>query len=523
MLGRALPAPPEVKVAESRSAVAMPADAERGRAPLLFTLGIAALPVTYVLTVYLDQGVWINASLRAVVVTAILAVAIIAVSAFVVRDLRRGALIGACIFAMITIWQPALALLFFLLAAAIFADGLLAKRTGRRRPRDVEFIHGALGLFGLLVFAVTLVQFGLRGQTAWSLAPRVASAAPTADSPDIWLILVDGYPRADVLENDWGFDNEPFLNELESLGFVVAEGSRSNYNATKLTLPSMFNMALLREIEPYSRYDKPSDAPAADRVNALLDNRAFEILRQQGYDIVSVGGGYTHEELRSADEFIDAGTADVVELFLLGQSAFGRLQQAVMPDFGEGQIRTRIEANLASVERLSDEPTTKPRFVFVHIPGPHPPFVYSTIERSYASTDKIFEYPVDLFGEDVMREAYRQHIEHLNDLVLDSLTSLVDTVGQESIVIVMSDHGSRTYGHVHTLSPDDVAEQFSNLLVARTPDGTPLFDDEVMTTNVLSTVFDRYLGTEMHRAPGITESLDGTQYDPSGMVKPEPS
>jgi arylsulfatase A-like enzyme len=145
--------------------------------------------------------------------------------------------------------------------------------------------------------------------------------------------------------------------------------------------------------------------------------------------------------------------------------------------------------------------------------------VFGETTHPYATTANVFDYPVDLLGNDLMREVYREHIDHLNELVLESLTSLVDTVGEDSIIIVMSDHGSRTYGHEHTLTPDDVAEQFSSLFAARTPDGTELFDDEVMTVNVLSTVFDHYLGTDFPPAPVVTESLDGTQYDEAGNVE----
>ena len=479
----------------------------------LLTLGIVALPVTYVLTVYLDQGVWITAAARAASVTALLAVVIIGIAAVILRDRRRGALVGACVIAILSFWHPALALLFALIAIVIVADSLLANRTGRTRPRDVELLHGALGVFGLLLLFVTVLQFGLRGQIAW-VSPAVSANAPQTDTaPDIWVVLVDGYPRADVLSREWSYDNGPFVNGLDSLGFFVADRSRSNYNATKMTLASMFNMSLLRDIEPYSQYAKPADAPAADRVRALLHNRAFDILRAHGYRITTVAGGYTHEELRTADEYIDAGTADVVELYLVGRSGLGELLLAFMPEWGERQIRERIEANLATMDRLAADAAGHPRFVYLHIPGPHPPLVYRQMERRYLAYDRIFEYPVELYGDDLMHEAYRQNIAHLNRIVLDSLTRLVHTVGHESVVILMSDHGSRTSGILQPLSPDDVEEQFPSLFAARTPDGSELFDDEIMTANVLSTVFNRYLGTGIAPAPSIIETLDGTRYE----------
>ncbi len=479
----------------------------------LLTLGVVLLPVTYVLTVYLDQGAWLFAGTRAAVLTAVIAFAIIAFASFLLRDHLRGALLGACVIAMLVVWQlPALTLTLGLVAIAIALDAALAGRTGRGQPRDVELLHGALGFFGLLILSVTVLQFGLRGQIT-GFSPSAAAAEPAPGAPDVWLVLLDGYPRADALQRNWRYDNSAFIDGLEDLGFFVADKSRSNYNSTKLTLPSMLNMASLRDMEPWSGYAKPADAPAADRVRALQHNRAFDLLREHGYRIISVGAGYTHVDVRTGDEFIDAGTADVVELHLLGDSAFGELIRVVMPGLGERQIQTRIEANLGVIDELAREDVGRPRFVFDHIPAPHPPFVFAESDRPIVPLQDIFAYSADSYGEGLLREAYRQHITHLNNLVLESLRELVAVTGDESVIIVMSDHGSRTHGHSDKLSPEDVAEQFSTLFAARTPDEASIFDDDIMTVNVLSTVFDHYLGTDLPRVTGVTESLDGTQYE----------
>ena len=41
--------------------------------------------------------------------------------------------------------------------------------------------------------------------------------------PDIYVVLLDAYPRADTLDNDFGYDNSPFLDGLRAEGFDVAE------------------------------------------------------------------------------------------------------------------------------------------------------------------------------------------------------------------------------------------------------------------------------------------------------------
>jgi hypothetical protein len=47
--------------------------------------------------------------------------------------------------------------------------------------------------------------------------------------PDIYYVILDGYARADILDELYGYDNSRFLDYLERHGFFVAETSHSNY------------------------------------------------------------------------------------------------------------------------------------------------------------------------------------------------------------------------------------------------------------------------------------------------------
>ena len=209
---------------------------------------------------------------------------------------------------------------------------------------------------------------------------------------------------------------------------------------------------------------------------------------------------------------MDAGTADVFEMHLLSETALGGLLQAIDPGFGDGQVRQRIEANLEALLRLAREPSDSPRFVLGHIPGPHAPYVYASVERPMVSLSDIFHAPLEQYGLDLLKQAYGEHISEFDDRVLMTLNAMVGAIGDEAVIIVLSDHGSRMTGHEHSLSSDEASEQFSTLLAVRTPDGEKLFDEDITTTNVLSGVLNRYLGTEIEPAERVFESYDGTRY-----------
>ena len=95
-----------------------------------------------------------------------------------------------------------------------------------------------------------------RGWLCWPHGTLAMPAGPEAlvvdpsrgggGPPDIYVILLDGYPRADTLARLFDFDNGPFLAALEAKGFDVSAGSSSNYMYTELTL----DFALSHAVRP---------------------------------------------------------------------------------------------------------------------------------------------------------------------------------------------------------------------------------------------------------------------------------
>ena len=60
--------------------------------------------------------------------------------------------------------------------------------------------------------------------------------------PDIYYFVFDRYAGQKTLNDYYEFDNSPFLNELTSKGFYVAENSHTNYPSTELSIASSLSM-----------------------------------------------------------------------------------------------------------------------------------------------------------------------------------------------------------------------------------------------------------------------------------------
>ena len=66
--------------------------------------------------------------------------------------------------------------------------------------------------------------------------------------PDIYYILLDGYPGKTSLNEISNYDNQEFLDNLSNQGFFIQTKSYANYPHTFLSLPSILNMKYLDEV-----------------------------------------------------------------------------------------------------------------------------------------------------------------------------------------------------------------------------------------------------------------------------------
>src|SRR5690606_713723 len=98
--------------------------------------------------------------------------------------------------------------------------------------------------------------------------------------PDIYLLVLDGYPRTDVLFELFGYDNQPFLDELRSAGFDVGLNATSSYSITHFSLASVLNMNYV--MEPDSVVTRAD----LDSIRAMLagDNATVGLLEELGYE-----------------------------------------------------------------------------------------------------------------------------------------------------------------------------------------------------------------------------------------------
>jgi hypothetical protein len=348
----------------------------------------------------------------------------------------------------------------------------------------------------ILVGVVVLFHAGpdLPGLVADALRPggRV-SVAPVGDLPDIYVILLDGYPRADVLERRFRIDNSSFLDGLRKLGFDVGTDNHSNYVFTQLTLASMFQMRHLEDVPALAPLIGQPGGHINELRNALIDSPGFAALREGGYKITVTQPGYEHVALRAAaDRVLEHGEMNDLERDVLKRTWLLDPLGVVMPTFFTDPPRDRVVHGFDDLVRLASEAHTQPTFTWVHVPAPHLPLVLDADGHALPLDPRRFD-GTDAAGfgmtDAQFAGAYGNELAYVDGRVLEAVRALVaSTVRADPVIVIMSDHGYNT-------DLADVQARLSNLVAAYTPSAPGLLANPPTPVNLMPTLFNRFLGT----------------------------
>lgn len=365
----------------------------------------------------------------------------------------------------------------------------------RRAPAAGVRLTGALNLASalLLVFALGQWLTGTQRHDAGA-GQQLQAVAFTGERPDIYFIVLDGYSRGDVLAQQYGFDNSPFLDGLRRRGFQVSDASNSNYNWTFLSLASALNMDYIQALMGERLAEQGSDREFAYRL--LRDNAAARFLRARGYRFVhlqSTWGGTGSNPY--ADEFIPCGGGLFRDDFLLAiaeASWLRALGSSATMDIAQCHLR-----NFDTLAGLGAAPG--PKFVLAHFLPPHHPYLFDRDGRvlRQATLSNQFEFQKKLWEQ---RGDYVDQLVYVNARIDAIVGRLLAESARPPVILLLSDHGPNlrrglTATEHHRL-------RLSNLSAAYLPGAPPDFlPADVTPVNLLRRVLDHYFDAGLPMLP----------------------
>jgi hypothetical protein len=213
-------------------------------------------------------------------------------------------------------------------------------------------------------------------------------------------------------------------------------------------------------------------------------------LEKAGYRTVAFATGFAFTELDDANVYIApslvSSSLTEFETLLLRTSALQPLvtQGSLNLDQIDGQrYRERFRLVFDSMDRLARMPG--PKFVFVHVVSPHPPFVFGpdgtpTDPDQFLNADHL--YPADLYAR-----GYQNQVTYLNTQVEAAVATLISESATPPVIVVQGDHGP----WIQTGS-----NQFRILNAYYLPGHEDRLYPTISPVNTFRLVLDSYLGAQ---------------------------
>jgi hypothetical protein len=316
-----------------------------------------------------------------------------------------------------------------------------------------------------------------------ALPTTVVPEVDAGERPDIYLIVLDGYARRDVLSQRYGFDNSPFLGELGALGFSVVDGGNSNYNWTQLSLASSLNMNYLPEV-----FGGPIPAGSRDNswpYGAIRDSETARFLQGLGYEFVQLQSTWGATRTNPhADLFLACGRSIFSNEFVLALAEASWLRAL---DSG----RDLAACHLANFENLGGLGARQgPKFVLAHFVPPHHPYLFDSAGQvqKHATLANQFDHQSKLWED---KASYIEQLAFVNRAVIAAVATVLSTSERPPVVLIHSDHGPNL---VEGLSEDEsLRVRFANFAAVYAPgvDGELIPDGET-PVNYFRRIFNEY-------------------------------
>lgn len=351
-------------------------------------------------------------------------------------------------------WQPVVPWLI------IFAGMATAIAAGRWGPKA--------GLFNLVFSCIVGVS---AATLAWNAThpPRpkltqdleAVTELPEGPRPDIFHLVLDGFGSQKSLKEKLDLDLSWFIKELEQRGFQVARDARTNYVQTELSLASTLNYDFIPSLLPEV---SPDEDDRRYLTSLIGESASMKKLIKSGYRFSMVGSGFPalsfgrYEISLPSNERITLFEGTLLEMTPWTQSGHTASSQFRQHFDDLNLAFTWLESNA--------KPTATPRFTFVHILAPHPPFVVDE-QGGYVKPKGPFglwdgsDFFLNFGSESQYKSGYANKAAYTARRTLRALDELLKANPKNPpIIIIHGDHGSKLHLDQNSLEKTDIQETF---------------------------------------------------------------
>ena len=358
----------------------------------------------------------------------------------------------------------------------------------------------AFCLIILPIYKIAVYQYHKRTNTAVispvNVAGNMQAIAPFAKydhQPNIYLIIIDEYPRADVAKDIFGYDNSSFISALKKNHFLIAENSHNNYMYTASSIPSMLNFEYINYLADIYGRNSPDTKPLDDLFD---DNRLFQFLKTADYTIVAYPSFYKTINYENPDISI-SGTG-----FIGRHSEFTEKLLNLTPYIALDKLNSLWDTRHYKREKIALDTLPQmteiasPHFVFVHLAGVHVPYVFNE-DGSFTAYQNVFDENSKFEPQEKLTALFNQ-TRYIEKRVLEAVDKILTQSKQPPIIVIISDHGIRHTFPEMVTNDQKIRSRFTNLCAVHLPGfESTQFDHDMTLVNLFRYILNHYFGTNL--------------------------
>jgi hypothetical protein len=345
--------------------------------------------------------------------------------------------------------------------------------------------------------------------------------------PDIYVIVLDTYMRSDALKQDLGYDNTPFINQLNQIGFYVASCGHPDYTFTYASISSLLDMRYIPGAYANDVWDDFSNNGFWSSL--LKNNEVMRQLKSVGYKTVAFQEDAPLVEFDNSDVLISSGHPTIISQYLYPFEAIymnstaaillnawdpkGKIEQffegnstsqntgsvdlSVLTGDDRDFVKEHVISTLSILDHLPDVPAfAGPKFTYAHIFVPHIPYVFDPNGQLVTDPDFYSSNQDQPVNAEYEKQGYLNQIQFIDKAIVPILHTIISKSKNPPIIILMGDHGLE--GH----------NRYTDLLAYYLPKGSEKLYPSISPVNSFRLIFDEYFGANYPLLPDLTYYSD---------------